>query len=169
MSKRIKPTDGSLEEKQISKSKDKPQKPDDFLQELTDCFISGVPARDKEYGHSSRITFRVREDQDDITAGILELCPKGWFKSKSALQRSIYAVGCRVAFKILKESKGIKELEKQMEHLNKIGKALRILELEKDSAELQNRVLKHKQGSLQKRSKQAFEIEEATNKIKDSV
>lgn len=156
-SKRIKPTDGSLEEKSIEKRAKKAQKAKDsdfeafkltpdILAELERFFISGVPARDDKdkFQFPVFINFRTRQIQMDILSGIREMCPADWFKTKSDLSRSIFAIGCRVVLEILnkKKSPKINELIKIMKDLNLISRTLRKAELEKEVSNLQNRVLK---------------------------
>lgn len=151
---RIKPTDGSLEEKTIEKKAKGAKKAKDsnfeafeltpdILAELEKLFIAGVPARDDKF--PVFVNFRTRQIQIDILSGIRELCPVDWFKTKSDLSRSVFAIGCRVVLEILnkKKSPKINELIKIMKDLNLISRTLRKAELEKEVSDLQNRVLKN--------------------------
>ena len=175
MTKKIRPTNGSLTEKELGKTK-KPAKAkkvnpqafelsQEFLEDLENLFISGVPARD-EKGHSTSINFRCRELQQDILAGVLERCPKEWFKSKSELSRSIFAIGCRVALEILNKNKSpqINELIKVMRDLNLISRAIRKTELEKEVSDLQNRILKN--GG---REREVFKLRRLKEQVKEII
>lgn len=171
MNRRIKPTDGSLEEKQTSKTKkakESTAKSFDitpkFLEDLENLFIAGVPARD-EKGHSEMFSFRGRPMQKDIVHRISEMCPKEWFKSNSALTRSIFAIGCRVVLEILnkKHGKKVEKLIKIMNDLNLISRKLREVELEREIASLQNRVVRN--GT----TRDAFKLREKERELKELI
>jgi len=116
---------------------------DHLKQDLEQFALFGVPAQDDK-GHSVNVNYRVRQAHIDILEEVREKAPKGWFKTKASLHRSILCIGTWVILHLLDEDYNtelnIGELKKRLEIMNKLAKKERVAQLYKDLAKLESNI-----------------------------
>jgi len=136
---------------------------DERSKELLNLFLHGVPGVDRK-GHSAPINIRVRPALIDVIEGIHEKAPKGWFKSKSALLRSLIAVGCHVAIEIMEQNvHEVTELREILNQLNRIAATERQQELLEEVNVLQKKILA---SSIKNKNNIVIEMEQYKTELK---
>ena len=112
---------------------------EEFWQTIRGLMRYGIPAYDGK-GHSSDLRIKCRPLQIDMISAIRERCPEGWYKSQAALIRSLIAIGCKVAFKML--SLEDSQWNDVLLGLNRIAKSHRLEEFRKDTESLKDDIAK---------------------------
>ena len=126
---------------------------DNIWQKAQSIAMYGVEQKDK-FNHTEHIHFRVRPSELDVLGAVMEVAPKKWFKNNADLQRSVFHLGLFILLHIFKrtpsitsneyESEVIEDLLKIIDNMHKLAKKSRLIELEKEMAELEIRVMKNK-------------------------
>src|SRR5512139_2628145 len=117
----------------------KEQSDEEFWQSLRDLMRYGIPAYDGK-GHYVDLRVKVRPLQIDMISAIREKMPDGWYKSQAALVRALIAIGCKVAFKVLKQEDS--EWGDVLNGLNRIAKQHRLDEFKRDTEALKDSIVK---------------------------
>ncbi len=109
-----------------------------FWESIRNLLRYGIPSSDDK-GHSNYLRIRVRPIQTDIIAGIRERMPEGWFKNQGSLYRSIVAVGCKTAFKLLDSENS--QWHDVLLGLGEMSKKQRLAEFQEDMKVLKGQIL----------------------------
>ena len=84
---------------------------EDTQRKIKEYIEDGAPPSDKR-GHSDRVQAKVHPVQVILLESLRSKAPKGWWASQSEQVRSLLALGCFVANKVLEEAHRVPEIQK---------------------------------------------------------